>query len=362
MFFVGVKPQAQFSDGSLRLIGQAVLHIPQARVHLPVWAKGHHPSIAAAESGGFLPFILLLRRLLHKPLLKQAGVQILVDFVVDHPVRQLDELVVQLLRVMLLPHILKHAVGRDVAVAQAVQVPDGAGEIGQILRRKGNLGAGNRVHLEQMFCRLGNYIIAARSVVENTAGVMQCLIPVDADSDGEVTVVFPDKLLHPLVLEEHAVGGNRDHVIVSPGVAQGKRLALKIFDRFVDELDFQKRLAANKIQDNGRGGVVHKLPRKQPVHNPLCRFPAHPAAGLVALVTVGAGQIAGFCDAEGHVLAEHVVLLVLLFWVQLAVDAGNLIVVAGEILPGHVELISRCRLHYSPSPSSSVSSSSTVPP
>ena len=239
MFFVGVKPQAQFSDGSLRLIGQAVLHIPQARVHLPVWAKGHHPSVAAAESGGFLPFILLLRRLLHKPLLKQAGVQILVDFVVDHPVRQLDELVVQLLRVMLLPHILKHAVGRDVAVAQTVQVPDGASEIGQILRRKGDLGAGNRVHLEQVFCRFGHYIIAARSVVENTARVMQRLVPVNADPDGKVAVVFPDKFLYPLVLEEHAVGGNRDHVVIGPRMTQLECLTLKIFDRFIDKLDFK---------------------------------------------------------------------------------------------------------------------------
>ena len=82
----------------------------------------------------------------------------------------------------------------------------------------------------------------------------------------------------------------------------------------------------------------------------------------MALVAVGAGQVAGLRDAEGHVLAKHVVLFVLLFGVQLAVDAGDLVVVAGEILPGHVELISRCRLHYSPSPSSSVSSSSTVPP
>ena len=191
---------------------------------------------------------------------------------------------------------------------------------------------------------------------------MQRLIPIDADSDGKVAVVFADKFLHPLVLEEHAVGGNRDHVVVGPGMAQLECLALKIFDRFIDELNFKQWFTADKVQDDGWGGVVHKLPLKQPVHNLLGRLPAHPAAGLVALVAVGAGQVACLGDTEGHILTEHVVLLVLLFGVQLAVDAGNLVVVAGEILPGHVELISRCRLHYSPSPSLVASYSFTVPP
>ena len=67
----------------------------------------------------------------------------------------------------------------------------------------------------------------------------------------------------------------------------------------------------------------------------------------MAFIAVGTGQVAGLRDAEGHVLAEHIILLALLFGVQLAIDTGDFVVVTREILPGHVELISRCRLHDS---------------
>ena len=57
---------------------------------------------------------------MYKAFLKQAGVEILVDIVVDHPIRQLDKLSVQQLWMMLLPHVLEYAVGRDIVVSQAV--------------------------------------------------------------------------------------------------------------------------------------------------------------------------------------------------------------------------------------------------
>ena len=51
-------------------------------------------------------------------------------------------------------------------------MPDVAGEIGQILRSEGDLGAGGWVDLKQVFGRLGNNVIAARPVVKNAATVV----------------------------------------------------------------------------------------------------------------------------------------------------------------------------------------------
>jgi len=73
--------------------------------------------------------------------------------------------------------------------------------------------------------------------MKNAAAVVQCLVSINTNANGEVLIVFADEFLNLWGIKQDTICGNRNHVIITPWVLELEGFSLKVLDRLVDELN-----------------------------------------------------------------------------------------------------------------------------
>ena len=115
---------------------------------------------------------------------------------------------------------------------------------------------------------------------------------VDGDAYAQMRHILLDKVLHLRRMVVDAIGRKRETITVKPVVAKSEHLRLQIIADTVNQLDFQKRLTADKVPHHARFGEVGFMTQNV-VNRHLRRFPRH--ALLLVLphqVAVLASQLA----------------------------------------------------------------------
>ena len=288
----------------LDVAAQRAFHVPNAGIDEPVRVAGEHEAGAAAPVG-----VVLFVHGAEELLLEEGAVGGF-GFLRQEVGQQLH-LPVEDLGVLQFPALLVDAVGVDLPVSQVVHVADGLVGVPDVAGGQGDLAAHVAAPAHPVHGPGHGQLVAGGAVGEDPAGIVEGLVPVDGNGEGEPPLPPAEECLHLRVKVLDPVGADGDHEVLQPGVIQLDAPALPVVQNLPDQLYLEEGLPSDELQDDGGAGhrvdvvAVLRGAGKEPVREGLAHLQRHDPLSLVSLVAVGAGQVAAIRDLPGNGFGEH---------------------------------------------------------